>query len=274
MFSANGWVKFHRKIEEWEWYTDVNTFKLFFHLILKANHKDKTWKGVEIKRGQLLTGRKQLAKETGLSEQNIKTSIKHLKMTNEVTSKVTNKYSIITITNYDSYQDEKDEASQQTDPQLTSNQPATNQQLTTTKNVKNGKNEKNNYKEVYDYYISMPNLIKHKKYTKARAEAIKKAMDSLSLSIDECKELVKKHSEMVKFNNESEYDIYVRPIEVFFGQKLKNGIGLICSEYLEGGTKSNRLAMFSETDSNEIEVVSYEERLKRRKEGASNAKLS
>ena len=152
MFSVNGWVKFHRKIEEWEWYTDVNTFKLFFHLILKANHKDKTWKGVEIKRGQLLTGRKQLAKETGLSEQNIKTSIKHLKMTNEVTSKVTNKYSIITITNYDSYQDEKDEASQQTDPQLTSNQPATNQQLTTTKNVKKVKNEKK-----LKHYVSLWN---------------------------------------------------------------------------------------------------------------------
>ena len=241
MFTPNGWVKFHRKIEEWEWYTDVNTFKLFFHLVLKANHKNKIWKGIEIKRGQLLTGRKQLAKETGLSEQNIKTAIKHLKLTHEVTSKVTNKFSIITICNYNSYQSKENEDNQQTEPQLTSNQPTTNQQLTTTKNVKKEKNEKNNYKGVYDYYLSMPNLIKHKKYTPARYDAIKKTMKNLSITIEDCKTLIKKHSELIKLNSGGKYDIEVRPIEVFFGQKLYKGGGLICSEYLEGGIKSNNL---------------------------------
>ena len=32
----SGWIKIHRKITEWEWYDDVNTFRLFMHLILKS----------------------------------------------------------------------------------------------------------------------------------------------------------------------------------------------------------------------------------------------
>ena len=102
-------------------------------------------------------------------------------------------------------------------------------------------NEKNNYKGVYDYYLSMPNLIKHKKYTPAIYDAIKKAMKNLSITIEDCKTLIKKHSELIKLNSGGKYDIEVRPIEVFFGQKLYKGGGLICSEYLEGGIKSNNL---------------------------------
>jgi hypothetical protein len=37
----SGWIKIHRSILEWEWYEDTNTFRLFMHLILKANHKDR-----------------------------------------------------------------------------------------------------------------------------------------------------------------------------------------------------------------------------------------
>jgi hypothetical protein len=107
--------------------------------------------------------------------------------------------------------------------------------------LKKEKNEKNSYKEVYDYYISMPNLIKHKKYTPAISDAIKKSMKNLSITTEDCKTLIKKHSDLVELNSGGKYDIEVRPIEVFFGQKLYKGGGLICSEYLEGGTKSNNL---------------------------------
>ena len=49
----NGWLKLHRKISEWEWYTDGNTFRLFLHLLLNANFEDKKWKGITIKKGEL-----------------------------------------------------------------------------------------------------------------------------------------------------------------------------------------------------------------------------
>jgi hypothetical protein len=68
-----------------------------------------------------------------------------LKKSNAITIKSTNKYSIITICNYDSYQQIKIENDRQNDQQLTNNQPATNQQLTTTKNIKNKNNEKKEF---------------------------------------------------------------------------------------------------------------------------------
>jgi hypothetical protein len=61
----SGWIKIHRSILEWEWYEDTNTFRLFMHLILKANHKDRNYKGKLIKRGSLVTGRELLSVETG-----------------------------------------------------------------------------------------------------------------------------------------------------------------------------------------------------------------
>jgi len=37
--SMEGWIKIHRKIEARERYTDANTFRVFFHLLINANHK-------------------------------------------------------------------------------------------------------------------------------------------------------------------------------------------------------------------------------------------
>lgn len=136
-----GWVKIHRKILEWEWYEDKNTTRLFIHLLLKANHKDKEWRGIVIKRGESLTGRMILSVETGLSEQQVRTSLKKLKLTNEITVKTTNRYSIITINNYSSHQEDNRQPNQQ----ITNKEPTDNQQVTTNKKLKNEKNEKNIY---------------------------------------------------------------------------------------------------------------------------------
>ena len=75
-----------------------------------------------MERGQLITGRLSLKEQTGISEQSIRTAFEKLKSTNEITIKSTNKYSIVTICNYNEYQDNKREINQQ----LTNNQPTTN----------------------------------------------------------------------------------------------------------------------------------------------------
>jgi len=35
---------------DWEWYDDINTKVLFIHLLIKANWKEKKWRGIKIKR--------------------------------------------------------------------------------------------------------------------------------------------------------------------------------------------------------------------------------
>lgn len=131
-----GYVKFYRKFTKWEWYQDNNTKSLFIHLLLLANFEKKEWRGIVIDKGQLITGRKKLAKELNLSEQQIRTSLLRLKSTNNITIKSTNKFSIITVINWEKYQDFlKNQPTKQ---------PTKPQQITTTNNIKNIKNIKNN----------------------------------------------------------------------------------------------------------------------------------
>ena len=131
----SGWIKLHRQITQWEWYQDVNTCRLFIHLLLTANHEDKKWRGSVIKRGQRIFGRIKLAEETGLSVQELRTSLDRLKSTSELTIETTNRFSIVTINRYNDFQ--STELSNQQD-----NHPA-NQQITNKQpQLKNDKNEK------------------------------------------------------------------------------------------------------------------------------------
>jgi len=135
----NGWIKIHYNLLNWEWYDDINTKTLFLHLLLMANWKDKKWHGILIKRGSFVTSLGKLANQTGLSVQNVRTSLNKLKSTHEITSKTTNKYTYITINNFNDYQE--------TTNKLTNNQQTTNKQLTTTEEGKKDKNIKESIKE-------------------------------------------------------------------------------------------------------------------------------
>lgn len=135
MKNQNGWIKLHRQILEWEWYEDINCFRLFTHLLLKANHKEKRYKGIVIKAGQIVTSRDLLAQETGLSSQQVRTAITKLKSTNEITSVTSSQGTIIEVVNYEKYQLSTNE--------ITEEQPTSNQRVTT------NKNDKNNKKEIY-----------------------------------------------------------------------------------------------------------------------------
>jgi len=129
-----GWIKLHRSFAKWEWYKESEMVHLFIHMIISASHKEVKWKGFVLEKGQMIVGRKQLSFETGISENSIRTCIKRLKSTSQITSKSTNKFSILTICNYEYYQSIFEETNQlNSDPthqQSTSNPPATHQQGT------------------------------------------------------------------------------------------------------------------------------------------------
>lgn len=137
-----GWIKLHRKLVDWEWFDDANTLKVWLWLLCSANHVDGRWQGIDIPRGTLVTSIGNMAVKLRLTPQKIRTSINRLKSTCEITTKATNRYTIITICKYDTYQ-LNDNVSQQTSQQAV--QQSANKQLTTNKN---NKNEKNIIKEI------------------------------------------------------------------------------------------------------------------------------
>lgn len=146
-----GWIKLHRKMRDWQWYTDIPVKTLFIHLLISANHAPKMWRGILVERGQFLTGRKILSDETGLTEMQVRSALKKLKKSGEITSKTTNKFTIITICNYNDYQKNENGNNQQDNQQITNKQPTNNQQITTNKNEKNEKNEEEK-KEAIELY--------------------------------------------------------------------------------------------------------------------------
>ena len=125
--NVSGHVILHRKILGWEWYMDINTCRLFIHMILKANWKDGKFRGTTVPRGSFVSSLDKLSEETKLTKREIRTAIAHLKTTGELTVRTTNKYSVFTIQNYDLYQSNDT----QNDNQMT-NERQTNDILSTT----------------------------------------------------------------------------------------------------------------------------------------------
>jgi len=142
-----GWVKLHREIMDkaiWQNATS-NDLKLALTILLKANYKkeefsNKTGTNIIVEIGQMVTGREQLSRFSGLSLQNIRTSLEHLRNLGFLTSTSTNHGTIISVCNYSTYQDLediKDIKDTQVTSNLTSNLTSTStSNLTTIKEVK------------------------------------------------------------------------------------------------------------------------------------------
>ena len=110
--------------------------QIFVYLLLRANVEDRQWQGIPVGRGQLITSNAAMSEDLGLSAQQIRTCIKRLISTGEITYKSTNRYVIITICNYEKYQESRSVSNEQP----TSNQRATNEQSTTLKEDKEDNN--------------------------------------------------------------------------------------------------------------------------------------
>ena len=98
------YIKLHRKFLEWEWYRNEHTKNLFIHCLLKANWKESKFEGNVIQRGAFVSSIDILASETGLTSDEVRTAIKHLIYTGEITKQSTNKYTVFSVVNYDLYQ--------------------------------------------------------------------------------------------------------------------------------------------------------------------------
>lgn len=124
--ELSGFVMLYRRFREWEWYTDNNTKAVFLELLLTANFKDGNFRGEPVPRGSVVTSIHHLAVALKLSDMQVRTALKHLQSTGEITVKATSKFSVITVNNYAKYQD----CDTQKSKQSTSRKQATSKQGT------------------------------------------------------------------------------------------------------------------------------------------------
>lgn len=139
----NGFIKLHRQLLEWEWYEDKNCRLVFIHCLLKANFKDKRWRGKEVKRGSFITSLGNLSDEVGISKQQLRTVLEKLGKTGEITAKGQGNNTLVIINKYNDYQCFTEEKSpKNNDEQHDSNtlptheQHASNTEVTTTEEGK------------------------------------------------------------------------------------------------------------------------------------------
>ncbi|WP_429864105.1 DnaD domain-containing protein [Enterococcus faecalis] len=142
-----GYIKLYRKVTNSFVWTNSDMFKLWSLCLMKASHKESRFifngQEIAVSSGQFVTGRAVIEKEFNEGvprDQQIvgRTLWRWLKkFENEQMLSIssTPKYSVITINNWDDYQ--------VNDQQVSNNRPTSVQQLTTYKNEKNDKNEKN-----------------------------------------------------------------------------------------------------------------------------------
>ena len=132
-----GFLILHRRLLDWEWYKDTNTKSLFIHCLLKCNWEDKNWKGIIIERGSFITSVNTLSFELGLTIQQIRSAIKKLENSKQITIKTTNKNTLLSVVKYDHYQKDFSNDNKQNDTNLTQEQQTKKIKVTTTKEYNN-----------------------------------------------------------------------------------------------------------------------------------------
>ncbi|WP_346702152.1 hypothetical protein [uncultured Alistipes sp.] len=177
-----GWIKIHRGLLDWEWYSDTNCVRMALHLLLMANFQTKRWRGITVERGQLVTSRSILARETGLSEREVRTAISKLEKSDFLTIRATCSYTIVTICNYEKYQSSETvdrPACGPTDDQDATNcRPGVDQPATTTEECKKVRREE------YTHTVSSEKGVVGGKPAEAPAELVE-AADALHVWIGE-----------------------------------------------------------------------------------------
>lgn len=163
------YIKLSRSLMEWEWYGNINTCRLFIHMLLKANWKDGKFEGKVIPRGSFVSSLPKLAEETALTIREVRTAISHLKTTGEVTCKSHSKYTVFTVKNYGLYQT----SDTQNDIQATGKRHSNDILTTTIEEKKEGKNiKKDNDKSLSKKSFHPPSVDDVREYCLERGNGI------------------------------------------------------------------------------------------------------
>lgn len=147
MDISKGYLRLFRQMLDWEWYDNPNVKVIFLHCLLCANTKAKKWRDITLKRGQFVTSYEKLAAANGLTNQQTRTALKSLQLTNEIEYQSTNQYTVITVKNYNLYQADN---TRKNEADVYPNNKRNEGQVTTTNNIDN-----NNI-----YNISLSNIEK------------------------------------------------------------------------------------------------------------------
>ena len=174
--SEKGYIRIDRAIKDWEYWDVPEATALWLHILVNANWKKGYFKGIEVNRGEFITSISHLAKDVGLTYQQTRSYLEKLEKAQNITRKTTNKYTVISVVKYDTYQ--ALEGANQHTKQQTNNKQITNKQQTNNNNrIKGIKEIKEKGNKLY---------IKEREYifTPPTLEEVQEYITTNSLSLD------------------------------------------------------------------------------------------
>ena len=180
---------------------DAEHLAVWMYLLLNATHAEypALFKGKKImlQPGQLITGCISIGNQLSISESKVRRTLNDFIIDEQIDRQTSNKNSLITILNWDLYQN----FDGQNDSQVTDKRRTTDGQVTTNKNNKNIKNDKN----VINTYSDIPELNEAiLEFVKFR-KGIKKPMtdNAVKLMIGKLNKMTSNVNEQIEILNQS-----------------------------------------------------------------------
>lgn len=229
----NGYIKLYRSLTSWEWYDEPNTLRVFLHLLLTVNYENRKHKGKVIKKGSRLVTSDDLEKELNLTTQNIRTALKNLQKSENLTVLKCGRSRIIAINNYDKFQ-------QLTGSQQNANNILTgSQQRANSKGRKIKKDKESKRKDIYVEIISYLNEkagTNYKPTVKTTQEHINARL-SEGFTLEDFKKVI--DNKVFDWASDEKMRQYIRP-QTLFCTKFEG--------YLNQGGKENANTTTGEND--------------------------
>jgi len=103
-----GWIKLHRGLKDKGFYYNIKYLAVWIDILLSVNHKDKKIvfnnEEIIIKSGSFIMSQKAVSKKFGISLGTVNRILKHFENENQIGKQSTNKFTIISITNWEKWQ--------------------------------------------------------------------------------------------------------------------------------------------------------------------------
>jgi len=99
----SGWYKQQRNLSQRAWFKDPDMVQLYVYLKERAFVADGQYQGIHIRRGSCPVTRSELMEVTGMTYQTLNRKLKKLIGFNEIIVRANNRFSVVTVCDYDSY---------------------------------------------------------------------------------------------------------------------------------------------------------------------------
>ncbi len=221
-----GWVKLYRSFRDWEWYDSPSCKVVFIDLLLSANHKEGSYRGVTLPAGSLTTSQAKIAERTGLTIKQVRSALIKLEGTGEVHIKSTRQFSMITIVKWDKYQQEDGQEGEQGEHRGADGGQTEGTQRATSKNARREEGKKGRSiiplcsDDLPRQVIACLNSICGRKFDASKESSLKWARARIKdgFTLEEFSEVFKHKAS--EWKNDSKMHEFLRP-ETLLGNKFE-----------------------------------------------------